>query len=247
MSLASSINSNIVGLGSGAGPQQRFTMMPPKQPFDSNVAGNGTDTLTQLTQKDFSATHAQKIQLTNILNLKSNLNLKTKQNKMASNPEDGTSLGYQASKEQTVYKNHYGNQEVSSINDRVDSERNDTFSNYGGGVSSKHPSPLKNETNRYSDMHEGGELLTDNRNALDTDKMDGELLESASQVSGRNRNLNVPMRSNRSALGGKSNRSKSKKSSSGDSNEGDDKFEDTSKEDVDDTNFPLFSETSKLF
>lgn len=95
-------------------------------------------------------------------------------------------------------------------------------------------------------MHEGGDLLTD-KNALDTEKMDGELLESASQVSPRNRNLNVPLKSNRSALGGKSKDSPSKLSSSGDTNEEGDKFEETSKEDQDDTNFPLFSETSKLF
>lgn len=80
--------------------------------------------------------------------------------------------------------------------------------------------------------------------------MDGELLGSASQVSGRGENnLNIPQPSNRSALGGgKSNTHRSKKSTSEDSNEEDDKFEESENAEKDDeANFPLFSETSKLF
>ena len=87
MSLASSINS-IVGLGGGAGPQPRLTMVPQRQPLDSAGQANGVDTLTQLTHKDYSTSLAQKTQNAtriNMMHLKSNLNLKTKQTKMITN------------------------------------------------------------------------------------------------------------------------------------------------------------------
>ena len=57
----------------------------------------------------------------------------------------------------------------------------------------------------------------------------------------------MPERSNRSANRSRASKA-SKASSSNDSQEGDDKFDDTvSQVNEDDTNFPLFSEKSKLF
>lgn len=107
-----------------------------------------------------------------------------------------------ASKEQTNRKFKIGNNEISSINDRVESEPNDeSFANYMLGYTSHKNSPEKDKNGVYSDYHhEGGDLLTENRNALDTEQMNDELLGSATspQASPRNANLNVPLRSQRS-------------------------------------------------